>query len=368
MMEVRFFRKDERAVLLNAINDLWSKNHVYVRKPEVLEHLVLNTPYRSEFAGEDNYSFVGIWNEQNKVVGILGSIPQELNFFGKRKRSSTFSIWYVDKKNAKNVNGLDLYEFIDEKEPSMKVAIGLSPEAYKIYGALGWYTIDDFPRWIGVNKVKETLSNLLPDDSTELYLPQTKPVAKRKTFKVLYDQIDKEKWNHFYDTQFAKRFVGTNRDYTFLEWRYLQSPILQYHTIILTDSNDEYKGLAVIRIESIISGKFKIGRILEFIAVEAEASVELANALINYDKDVLMWDFYCLSSITAFGLEAVGFRRIPDWMDKTMMPTRFQPVDYGHLKLNAAIWLEDKLKSKLQAINSNQWYITKGDADQDRAN
>ena len=50
------------------------------------------------------------------------------------------------------------------------------------------------------------------------------------------------------------------------------------------------------------------------------------------------------------------------------MPTRFQPVDYENMKLNGAIYLNDSLKKKLNPLSQYQWYITKGDADQDRAN
>ncbi len=42
-MEVRFFKKEEKSALLNAIDRLWKHNHIYVRNPIVLEHLVLNT-------------------------------------------------------------------------------------------------------------------------------------------------------------------------------------------------------------------------------------------------------------------------------------------------------------------------------------
>ena len=59
-MEVRFFKISERQLLLDSIDRLWKHDHIYVRNPAVLEHLVLNTPYRESFAGRENYSFLGM--------------------------------------------------------------------------------------------------------------------------------------------------------------------------------------------------------------------------------------------------------------------------------------------------------------------
>ena len=250
----------------------------------------------------------------------------------------------------------------------MRIVIGISPIAYKIYQMLGWMVIADVPRWIAITRIKETIENLLPDDSTLPYLPRAIPCELKTSYRVQFDTLDEDKWDKFYHEQFAPMTIGTYRDYKFLKWRYMESPVLKYHFLTITDESETYCGLAVVRIESILNGQFMIGRILEFIAVKAEASVALANAVITFNRDVLMWDFYCLSDITAFGLESIGFRKLPFWLDKVMMPTRFQPVDYVHMKLNAAIWLSERAKKKLDTLNTCQWYITKGDADQDRAN
>ncbi|MBR1672985.1 MAG: hypothetical protein IJ702_08655 [Fretibacterium sp.] len=365
-MEIRFFKTSEKELLLDSIRKLWNPNHIYVRNPAVLEHLVLNTPYRAGFSGVGNYSFLGIW-ENDHVIGILGTIPQEINIIGKKGRSSTFTIWAVD-KGKRGVCGLTFQEFLDTTGLDMKLAIGLSPMAYKIYNLLGWMVIEDVPRWVAVNRVEETVKHLLPNDSTIPYLPRVIPCNLKTRYKIEIDTLNAKKWDRFYSSQFAPMTIGTCRDYKFLKWRYMDSPVLKYHFLTLSDEKEDCYGLAVVRIEHILDGRYRLGRILEFIAVEAEASILLANAVVGFDPSVLMWDFYCLSDVTAFGLEAVGFRKIPVWMNKVMMPTRFQPVDYNHMKLNAAIWLSAQAKASLSPLSTYQWYITKGDADQDRAN
>ena len=364
-MEVRFFRKDEREVLLKAISDLWSKNHVYVRKPEVLEHLVLNTPYRSEFAGEDNYSFMGMWDHENRVIGLYGLIPQKVNFLGKTYDASTATIWKID-SNVK-ANGLDFLRYYNERDIAFSVTTGLSWMSMTIYKSLGWYTFDDLPRWVGITKLKLTQSKLLPEGTDAAYLPVAKVLDKQNKYRVRHDKLDKDKWDNYYYSKFAKITISVKRDYEFLQWRYMSSPVLKYHFITVEDDAGIIHGLAVIRIEPILDNKFKIGRIVEFIAIEAEASIELANAVILFSDEVLMWDFYCLSDICSYGLERIGFQKIPQWMDKVIMPTRFQPIDYEHMKINGAVFINKKLRRKVNPT-VQQLYITKGDADQDRAN
>lgn len=368
-MEVRFFKTSERQLLLDSIDRLWSHNHVYVRKPEVLEHLVLRTPYCAAAAGEDHYSYLGMWDEDREVVGLYGAMPQEMNLFGETYPSLTGTTWIVNKSKHRHIDGLAFEDFLEQTYPhSMYLAIGLSDVAYRIRKALGCYMLEDVPRWIAVNRMQETLDVLLPEDSVRPYLPQLHPVAyTSERYHVAVDAFDATAWDDFYTKRFAPISVGTKRDAKFLHWRYQESPVLKYHVLTVHDG-DEIHGLAVVRIEPILGGACRIGRVLEFIAVEAEPSVLLANAVARFDPEVLMWDFYCMSDITAFGLEAVGFRRLPAWMDKTMMPTRFQPVDYEHMKLNAAVWVDERLRDQLTPVNSQQWYVTKGDADQDRAN
>ena len=100
-METRFFKISEKQLLLDSIDRLWRHNHIYVRKPEVLEHLVLNTPYREEYAGKDNYSFAGIWDDDGNIVALQGIMPQRFNVFGKEYLSTTGTVWFVDKTRKK---------------------------------------------------------------------------------------------------------------------------------------------------------------------------------------------------------------------------------------------------------------------------
>lgn len=366
--EVRFFKHSEKEILLDAIDRLWAHNHIYVRNPAVLEHLVWDTPYREDLAGKDNYSFVGMWVD-GEVVGLRGSIPQEANVFGRIVKSRTSTVWIVKKQKGLSINGMDMELFIDQiRPPEMIVGLGLSEINVKLRRLWGAYTLDDVPRWIVVNRFDETVKYLLTDETKGLFLPLVQFRSNNSYLHIEVDELCESAWDDYYFTVVAPRTIGTCRDYKFLHWRYMKSPVLKYHFLTIRNNQGNYLGLAVIRLEPILEGKYSVGRILEFISFDIEASITLATAILEYDKTVLLWDFYCFSDVTAFGLEAVGFRKIPEWNNQGIVPTRFQPIDHDHMKINAAVRVNEAIKKQLNPVNLYQWYLTKGDADQDRAN
>ena len=326
MMEVRFFRKTEKQELLNSIDRLWKHNHIYVRNPDVLDHLVLNTPYRAAFAGEDNYSFLGIWDEE-QVVGLRGIIPQKLNFFGQEYDSATSTIWATDTEWKRRVDGLSLRRYVTDYHLGMDLSLGLSEMSLPLYRPFGYDLIENFPRWILITNVTVAKEVLLPKGTDMTILPQMHRSNIHTPFSIEVDELDREKWDAYYSKKFAPRTIGTKRDYEFLHWRYEESPVLKYHCITVTSSSGDYRGLAVIRIEPILDGQYVIGRILEFMTLDSEASIVLANTILDFSPEVLMWDFYSLADTTSYGLEMAGFIKIPDGFDKILMPTRFHPID-----------------------------------------
>ena len=368
VLEIRFFNKSEKQLLIDSIDRLWKHDHIYVRNSAVLEHLCLNTPWKNELAGEDEYAFLGMWLD-GEVVGLQGLMPQEANVMGETVKALTGTIWIVKKQKGHALNGMAMEEFANAiRPPRYKLSIGFSPRAERVHRLTGRYVVPDMPRWLLVNRLAEAAEALSLNRKMCPYLPKAQRMAIRGNLHIEHDVLEQEPWDAYYREVMAPRTIGTCRDYKFLHWRYEESPVLKYHFITVRAADGAYLGLAVVRIERILEGAYAIGRILEFISFDIEASAALAQEVLDYDKAVLFWDFYCLSDVTAFGLEAAGFRKFPDWHGGFTLPTRFQPLDNKITKLNAAIWLEEGLKDKVEPMSTGQWYVTKGDGDQDRAN
>ena len=357
-MEVRFFRKDEQGILIEAIDRIWRKDYIYAKAPEVMNHFMLNNPYRQNFAGENNYSFLGLFDQNNNVRGFYGVIPQHLNVFGKKCDASISSaLWAVEE----HVNGMKLIAEYLSMDIKMLLTLCQKDKSLDVMKALGFHEITDLSRWILVNDKAGTIQNLAPNKDLIPFFPLAKKVSVNQELYHIEYGWDKSAWDVFYKKQFAPFTIGVSRDSVFMEWRYMKAPVLSYKFLSVVDRHGCCHGLAVIRIENILDGKYKVGRILEFIAVEETPSLLLANAILEYDKDVLLWDFYCLSGITSYGLECVGFQRIPEWMSKMIVPTRLQPIDFDYNKINGSIYLSDDVRELLNPVNGNQWYVTKGD-------
>gem|GEM_PF-2120547 len=366
--EIRFFKKSEKPLLLDAIEKLWKHNHIYVRNPTVLEHLTLNTPWRAELAGEENYSFVGMWVD-DELVGLNGVIPLEGNILGERVRAKTGTIWMTKKVTGKAVNGLDMGAFVDDIwDTKMLVGMGLSKTAQLLEELRGSYIVDNMNRWILVIDKEMVTEHLLADKEMSSYFPTASVLDFQRRYTVDVDMLSKESWDKYYFDVIAPKTIGICKSYKFLKWRYMESPVLKYHFLSVKDKAENCLGLAVIRIEPILDGQFSIGRVLEFLSFDVGASVELARGIVDFDKNVLLWDFYCFSDVTAFGLESIGFRKLPPWNDKIKIPSRFHPIDHEIMELNGFIHLTEEYRDRINPLNLTQWYVTRGDTDQDRAN
>lgn len=365
-MEIRLLKINEIDKLLDAIKRLWNPNHVYCRNPELLKYLIYNTPYRKDYCGNDENTSCYVVIDDNKVVGFEGLIPLEGNIFGESVSASTATLLKMD-KNYK-LAGIDLIETVYKNDPSIHVSIGTNTRALKLFSALGRYTFKDFPRWVWTNKFDELKKIFKIDNNSILNCLNWNISSNNILPKGSYDSfIEEEKWNKFYNMSFAKRTIGIKRDYKFLKWRYIDYPFFNYKIILLKDVEGNYKGLAVYRIESILDGKYKIGRILEFIYDDIDYGMNLCSKLQN-EEDILFWDFYCLSSITATALEYCGFIRLDRNESNKMIPTRFQPIDFNVMNIMGAIRLSEDAKHKVNLVIDQQWYVTRGDADQDRPN
>ena len=430
-MQQRYFRIDESQLLIDSIERVWRKGHIYARNPAVMEHLLLKTPYRADFAGAGNYTMLGIWTDEGEVVGLHGLIPQRLNFLGKEYLSVGTTIWKV--AAGSGANGLSLMDYLNSDKPGMALGLAESETAHRLHRAMNCIMIEAIPRYVCVTRVKETLENVLDGETPAEILPveirrgggagalagsagslagfaeslaggaaamsrgeltmgaegvnaRGKLTAELEGVNAqgalmegleggnmllsytVTDSFDAEEWDEFYHSRFAPIMIGTARDSVFLKWRYQESPVLTYHFLTVKDKAGSLEGLAVYRIEEILDGRFKIGRILEFISLDEGAAIALARALLDSDREVLFWDFYCQSDITAFGLEAVGFRKIPEWSEKLKFPTRFHPLDYEEIHMSASIYVDKDIRKKLNPVKGSEWYLTKGDCDIDRAN
>lgn len=365
-MKIRLFRKDEQQLLKQAIHDVWGRNHILSYDDSLLHHMFFQTPNHTSIATKEEFSFLGVW-DQNKVIGLLGVMTYTFNQYGKKGKAYSLTNWIVEEQYRHTGAGLQLIQYVLDLKPEMVLSLGVGEGAAPIYKLMRWEMNMDVPRWIGLQKKEEVVDALLDSNSHAIrYYNEIHEVLTARKAKRI-QALDDELWNEFYWNIFAKDTIGIARDAAFLNWRYFNHPTFDYIALAVKDG-EQYEGLAIVRIEEVTGGS-KIGRIVEMMYSTQDSAVALANAIVHLDESVLFYDFYSFSTVSTWGLEAVGFKRVyKTEEDPFVLPTRFQPVDLEITSMISAIYLTERSKEKFNVALDQQWYITKGDADQDRPN
>lgn len=365
-MIVRFFESNEQKLLQEAIDELWMNKHVYVRDEKLLANMFYESPYKHLITPKNDYTFLGVWDNQN-VVGLLGVLPFKFNQKGKISLGLCLTNWIVEESYRKTGAGMELLKYVQNLNPSIILSLGINDNVKKLYTLLKWEVMDSLPRWIGIMNKQQVTKRIFEDNHSSL-----KNIDEIKI--VDYDSdidnfifkdigLDSSQWNLFHQSNLLSNYIGISREYDYIEWRYLKHPTFKYHYLLYKD-NDGVKGLVIYRIESIMENS-KIGRIVEILTDDKEIELKLIRYLINYEKSLLFWDFYCSSTIASWSLEMVGFKKINDQCN---FPTRFQPLDLSVSTIKSAIYINSDVSKRLNVFDINPWYITKGDSDQDRPN
>jgi GNAT superfamily N-acetyltransferase len=368
LMEIRYFRRSETEQLKNAIHTVWSPNHILSRNDQLINYMFHENPAKNHWIESEHYSFLGVWVD-SKIVGMLGVMPFEVNNKGLTRVGCSLTNWIVLPEYRSTGAGFALFHTVKEHNPEMILSLGINSTVGKLYRKMGWSILQDVPRWVGIVNKRKTIEKMLDGNELPLrYWNELKTIQSYNDYQISH-HIEEEPWDRFYKEFFAPKTIGFARNYQFIKWRYMNHPIFNYNIITCKDKNNNIKGMAIIRIESLLNDCEKIGRIVEFIAVDQDSSICLANAVAEMSQDLLFLDFYCFSSVSTWGLESIGFKRILESEnDPVVVPTRFQPIDLTITNMMAAFSVQPDIKNKINLAEESCFYITKGDSDQDRPN
>jgi hypothetical protein len=158
--------------------------------------------------------------------------------------------------------------------------------------------------------------------------------------------------------------AGTRRTAEFLSWRYARHPRFSYDTFAAWSTNGELAGVAIYRQEPVRDLPVTVARLVEFV-VDGEAAPALLHAVVESagGAGAAMIDFFCATRRFEGAFEAEGFV-LESPADPGRLPLVFQPVDHNRSGIRFMGYLA-KLGAGAAACD---WYVTKGDGDQDRPN
>jgi hypothetical protein len=165
-----------------------------------------------------------------------------------------------------------------------------------------------------------------------------------------------------WDRVWGGRGAGTRRSAAFLNWRYASHPTFRYR-MFRAGTQDSPAGFAVYRVEEVRGLQVRVGRLIEFVA-DPGAEDALLDGLLEdaCREDTSVVDFFCTSAHPAAALARRGW--LPDTALPAEMPVLLQPINRGRRSIPFLAHLGTTRAPQAPT----DWYVTKGDGDQDRPN
>jgi hypothetical protein len=361
----------ERVPALQAlIDEHWRRGHILARDRELLEW-----QYR-DFSDRGRLSVL-LAEHEGQPVGMLGVIPRGFCVRGQRVPGLWLAMWLTTPEWRARRLGLRLLQQLFTGQNDMIAVLGVNVDTTGgIYRALGFSLWELIPRWVRVIS-PEALDSLLvdlwaqyPAGARQSWLATARrddagPTSSMRL--LIWDEDLAGRWDEAWQRCFGPRLIGTWRDAAYLRWRYVDHPRYRYDLRFAEDrATGALAGLVVYRIETVRDRGERVLRVVEFLSTEA-AAAPLARAVVEAGEaaGVAFADFFCTSPVFTAGLEAAGFAR-----EETLpaaLPSRFQPLDAGHTRLNGVFWARPAITGGDAAfIQTPALYVTRADGDQDR--
>jgi GNAT superfamily N-acetyltransferase len=372
---------DEVGDLRRFIDEYWRRGHILARDEALLRWQY--DPRRGRQADWPGPTVL-VAKEDRRIVGMLGLILAEMNVRGRALPGAWLAVWLSLPEVRKHGVGLKLLDAAWNLAGCEAVfVIGINEQVKRIYAGLGYEILDEVPRYVAVGDPKPAAALMLSvdanadADSVEVHCDEIAVhenqdrEGNQQVEAVAHPGLFDADWDAAWAERFAPTLIGTNRDSTYLNWRYVNHPSFDYERRVARDARSgELHGLAVFRVEQIRGREERVLRIVEFLATP-EGGPPLAGAVTEAMRrhDVAFADFYCTCEKMAAPLEAVGFRVESHEAGRPVLPCRLQPLEGGVFKMMGAIRLAEEWRQRGGLmVPSGDLYVTKSDGDMDRAN
>jgi hypothetical protein len=314
---------------------------------------------RWQFGGATGDCHVKLAVSGDQIQACLGFIPVDLSVAGRTVRAAWTANWMVDPSHRRLGLGPLLLRQLTEQFDAV-LSLGLEADACELLPRMGWVDFGDLARYVCV--LDEASAGLLTESGT-LQWPSAASIRPATTDPNLVevpldasvDDLWSRAWGHG---------AGTRRTLEFLRWRYLAHPCFVYRTLRLRRSSDGSEALAVFRMEKVRDMPVTICRITEIVA-DRPLAADIIRAVVNEGRaqGAAMVDFSCASRTLEEALVGEGFLRA-EVEPASQLPMLFQPVNRNRKGTRFMA----HLRKVPQAGVLTEWYVTRGDGDQDRPN
>jgi GNAT superfamily N-acetyltransferase len=298
--------------------------------------------------------------KDGEIVGCVGYIPVEVSLASGVYRGAWTANWVVDAEHRRlGLGPLLMRQLTGEFDVTL--VVGVSRDAQEALPRLGWTDFGELDRYVRVLD-PEGAAVLTPTGEAPLAAEEGGPSegssAVERTGRIPEDATS------LWDELFASAGnAGTRRSAAYLKWRYEDHPSGGYR-IFAARGDGNLRGLAVYRVERVRDLPARVGRIVEVIAYD-DAALDLILAVVDdaRGQGVAVMDFFCSSQRLAPVMRRAGFVPGED-AAVAGIPRLFQPID----RRRGGIRFMAYLANLPAAVETEHWFVTSGDGDQDRPN
>jgi GNAT superfamily N-acetyltransferase len=299
---------------------------------------------------------------EGKIAGCLGYVPVDVSLGDRVVRGAWTANWVVDPNWHRLGVGVLLMRELTRRF-DITLVVGLSRDSRTLLPRMGWNDFGELTRYICILDAQRARSLT---ETGGLHWPEATVSEDWGTPQgVIVKLVDRFSGDatQLWDKTWGASAAGTRRSAQFLNWRYAHHPVFDYRLFEMR-RNGRLTGLAVYRVEQVRNMQVRMGRIVELVS---ESSLErcLLKAVIDDAQlqDVVALDFFCSSRRFSTMMARCGFLADGD-KGTAQIPTLFQPID----RRRTGIPFMAYLRNVPDATELRDWYVTKGDGDQDRPN
>lgn len=347
--EIRFLEKKDENELQIFYVHLFGKNHI-LNNP-VHHNWQFNNPFST------TYKSIAIAKNNDKIISHNGMAPYIIKVFDKKLHGVFHMSYYTLEEFRGKGYGSKLLQLSFSKFDSI-LGLSITEPSQKAHLKFGGKYFGNINRFIKILNEKR-METFLGKKFSSLNSISKKSKCDFKRIK----NLDKN-YIHFWNSVKSRYPITVERTEDYLNWRYLNHPLIDYHFMVLTENNI-IVGYAILRFEN-KNDELKAIRIIDLIVYE-EFELDLLWKILDYCKkyDADFIDFYCTGKFYSKTFDEFGF--FNNLEKQYLIPTVFNPINKERNSINFYFYVRCKPEDQEKYYDQSNLFFVKGDSDQDRA-
>lgn len=317
----------------------------------------------------ENLNVLVMW-DGDELLGMLGFMPAEVMWAGRVVRGTWTANWHVARDHRYGTGVLLLRRLTEEYD--VVLGQGAGPQNIRVTPRMGFSYYPKLARYVRIldeTAVREYVEPSMSESEFSWRVagqrhacalrPEEADLARE-----IPDRFRPENYRPSW-SEYPEASYGTVRSAEFLNHRYLEHPCFRYQGFVAGPS--DHPAVLIFRVESVRDCTRLNVRVVELLfSASADGILHARGVLRRLEDEAIrvgagFVDFVC---------PAKGYRELlyeAGYVEGTdlPLPLRYNPLDRGWKAQNLILWSAPSLGSRPPL---SEWYVTKGDGDQDRPN